>query len=68
MSLRKAFLYSLEWRVFGFIITTVILLANGTPIVSAGIVSLQLNVALTLGHMFWFYYRHRDPAFSHAHP
>lgn len=62
MSFRHALLSSLEWRIFAFLISSVVLLLNGVSMQEATIVSLEMQLALTVGHALWFWGKHHPVA------
>ncbi len=55
----KSFLFSLEWRVYAFIITTLYLWITTGYLAFAALQALGLQVLLLIGHTLWYYFRTR---------
>lgn len=53
----ESFLFSLEWRVYAFILTSLFLWATTGQLVFAAAQALGLQVILLFAHSFWYYMR-----------
>lgn len=50
-------LFSLEWRLYAFVITSLFLWATTGHLAFAVVQSLGLQIILLLGHTIWIYFR-----------
>lgn len=60
----KAFLASLEWRFYAFVLTVGVLIITGNPLTQATKVAVLLQAVLLIAHTIWFHRKQRTQAVS----
>ncbi|MEK7530793.1 MAG: hypothetical protein AAB573_02900 [Patescibacteria group bacterium] len=53
----KSVLFSLEWRLYAFVITALFLWATTDELVFAAMSAFGLQIVLFIGHTTWYYFR-----------
>lgn len=53
----ESLMFSLEWRLYAFVITSLFLWATTGELVFAAVQALGLQVILLIGHTTWYYFR-----------
>jgi hypothetical protein len=56
-TIRHSFLFALEWRFFGYLITILYLVATGSPVWEAVAHGFGLQVSLFAAHIVWLRWR-----------
>jgi len=59
MNWRNAIFLGIEWRGYAFLITCLVMYLNGMPLLKIGIVAVELQAALFIGHLLWIHTRLR---------
>jgi len=54
-------MFSLEWRAYAFVITSLFLWVTTGHLVFAAAQALGLQVVLLFGHTIWYYFRSQAP-------